>query len=73
MQLFFILREVRQSVQRFNQVLGEAEKFSLFLNQSLQQVGEAVEKVKTPLSIIAAGKKIWELFRHPKEEERSSD
>lgn len=51
-QLFFILKELRQTVGKVNGILGDVENVSDEIKRSVETVGNSVHKITAMLDVV---------------------
>lgn len=72
-QIFFLLRDIRQNLKKLSLILDDFEKVTGGVASGAEQFGDLLEKLKGTLSIVAIGKSLWQLFKGSEEFEEETE
>ncbi|MBU1110261.1 hypothetical protein KKB83_01440 [Patescibacteria group bacterium] len=71
-QVYFVFKELRESVKRTNKILLDVEVITDGVANGAVQITETLGKIKDTLSLAMIGKRVWEIIRGEEQEEQDN-
>lgn len=62
-QVFFVLREVRENARKLNAILEDVETVTGSVVTGAQQASELMENLKGTLSLVNVARSVWKIFK----------
>lgn len=72
-QIFFILREIRENARKINAILEDFRRVSTNIATGAEQAGEIVESLKSTLSLVNIGKSFWQVISGSKKKAEDAE